>query len=83
MHYDADSLRSRPKTMPRNFVLKATHTGWELTVEGQAQSILRYDARDDALHLAMAAARRRGVGLLVQEADGEIRRLTEQESLAA
>ncbi|MGY8524220.1 DUF2188 domain-containing protein [Paracidovorax citrulli] len=69
--------------MPRNFVLKATLNGWELTVEGQTTSILKYDARDDALQLAMAAARRRGVGLLVQERDGEIRRLAEHETLAA
>lgn len=83
LHYDAVSNRSRSKTMSENFVLKATRTGWELSVEGKSTAILTYDARDDALQLAMALARRRGVDVLVQEADGHFRPLSTEETLAA
>lgn len=69
--------------MPENFVLKATRAGWELSVEGQSTSILKYDARDDALRLAMAVARRRGVGLLVQEPDGRMQPVRENSAAAA
>lgn len=69
--------------MPENFVLKATRTGWELSVEGHSTSILTYDAREDALQLAMAVARRRGVGLFVQERDGRVEPVREDSAAAA
>ncbi|AQV97274.1 transposase [Cupriavidus necator] len=54
--------------MAANFLIRQTAQGWELTVESARKGLVHCDDRDVAVNIGMAAAKRRGVVLIVQEA---------------
>jgi hypothetical protein len=57
--------------MDANFLIRKTAQGWELTVESARKGLVHCEDRDVAVNIGMAAARRRGVGLIVlEEEDG-------------
>lgn len=53
-----------------NFVLFPKAGGWELKMENATRSILFDTDRSRALHIGLAAAKRRGVTLRIEGDDG-------------
>ena len=53
--------------MAANFLIRQTAQGWELTVESARKGLVQCDDRDVAVNIGMAAAKRRGVALIVHE----------------
>ncbi|WP_354682513.1 DUF2188 domain-containing protein [Cupriavidus necator] len=56
--------------MAANFLIRQTPQGWELTVESARKGLVHCADREIAVNIGTAAARRRGVELIVQEEDG-------------
>ncbi|CAN7619851.1 hypothetical protein D9M68_99430 [compost metagenome] len=56
--------------MAANFLIRQTAQGWELTVESARKGLVHCEDREIAVNIGMAAARRRGVALIVQEEEG-------------
>ncbi|WP_455287191.1 DUF2188 domain-containing protein [Cupriavidus necator] len=56
--------------MAANFLIRQTPQGWELTVESARKGLVHCKDRDEAVNIGTAAARRRGVALIVQEEHG-------------
>ncbi|MFJ4291904.1 hypothetical protein ACIP1U_19285 [Cupriavidus sp. NPDC089707] len=70
--------------MAANFLIRQTPQGWELTVESARKGLVHCEDRDVAVNIGKAAAKRRGVGLILQEdQDGSESALGFTESLAA
>ncbi|WP_432262261.1 hypothetical protein [Cupriavidus sp. TMH.W2] len=57
--------------MAANFLIRRTAQGWELTVESARRGLVHCDDRDIVVNIGLAAARRRGVALIVQEEEDE------------
>lgn len=57
--------------MAANFLIRQTAQGWELTVESARKGLVHCEDREVAVSIGMAAAKRRGVGLIVQEEEGD------------
>ncbi|SPC16674.1 hypothetical protein [Cupriavidus taiwanensis] len=53
--------------MAANFLIRQTSQGWELTVERARKGLVHCDDRDVAVNIGMAAARRCGVVLIMNE----------------
>ncbi|WP_042878047.1 transposase [Cupriavidus necator] len=56
--------------MAANFLIRQTPLGWELTVESARKGLVHCEDRDVAVNIGTAAAKRRGVALIVQEEHG-------------
>ncbi|WP_439669830.1 Transposase [Cupriavidus necator] len=56
--------------MAANFLIRQTAQGWELAVESARKGLVHCEDREIAVSIGMAAARRRGVALIVQEEGG-------------
>ncbi|BDB26868.1 transposase [Cupriavidus sp. P-10] len=70
--------------MAANFLIRQTPQGWELTVESARKGLVHCEDRDVAVNIGKAAAKRCGVGLIVQEdPDGCESAIGFTESLAA
>lgn len=61
--------------MPCNYQVLPGRSGWHLKSEGAGTAISYHESLDEALRIGSAAARRCNVELLVQDEDGEVRRV--------
>jgi len=61
--------------MSCNYQILPGRSGWHLKSEGAGTAISHHESLDEAVRIGSAAARRRNVDLLVQDEDGEVRRV--------